>query len=63
MIIIQSAEKEDALKDQVSALTKKVKDLENQCEEQAREKVQLQRQIDTLEGKFSNGNYISANHW
>ena len=55
MIVIQSAEKEDALKDQVSTLTQKLKDADNQCEELGREKTHLKRQIETLEGEFSNG--------
>ena len=53
MIITQSAEKEDALKDRVGFLSGKLKDAESLCEEQAREKVQLLRQIETLEGKLS----------
>ena len=61
-MVIQSAEKEDYLKDQVSVLTQKLKDAENQCEELTREKAQLKRQIDTLESEFSHVNHISVDH-
>ena len=55
MMVIQSAKKEEALQEQVSDLSQKLKDSETQCEELTREKGQLRRQIDTLESKFSHG--------
>ena len=67
MMVIQSAKKEEALEEQVSDLSQKLKESENLCDEMTREKAQLRRQIDTLESKFSHGEStctcLQISHW